>query len=85
MVEIGLLRIESVSGQPWQDGGEVVYYLHVTPKGHDFLTEFRANTWGKVLLRRSLNFFEGFFQSVLTPVAVAVLTVLLMDYFGLGG
>jgi hypothetical protein len=75
-----LFETEFISGQKYKNG---FTNLKLTAKGHDYLSAARKNT----LLRRLARFLakqvDRVFGSIVLPVVAAVITVLVMNYFGL--
>jgi len=55
----------------------------IKPLGHEAADFFRANVWWKKAARYTFHWTDRLLQSVLVPIVVSVLTVLVLQYFGL--
>ena len=81
MIEKGLLKTHVVTGEDHQEPGDRETYLIATNASFDYLGDHRANS----LLRRSIRLFgrlsEKALSSIALPIAVSVLTFLILDNF----
>lgn len=57
--------------------------LHLTYQGHSWLQEYRNNTKLKQAFRWVGRQLDKLFSSIVLPVIAAVVTVLVMKYFGI--
>ena len=57
--------------------------LHLTYQGHSWLQEYRDNTKLKQAFRWVGRQLDKLFSSIVLPVIAAVVTVLVMKYFGI--